>query len=153
MFLVAGIALLFFYRTSVVKHLVFYNSDTAEFGGVSLILDYATTDAERERGLGGRANVPYDYGMLFVFPREGKYGFWMKDMLVPVDIFWLDGKGQVIYMEIDVATSTFPTVFYPVQPATYVLETTAGFAQAHNIATGTPLILRNGLQSLPSITK
>src|SRR3989344_1524744 len=90
-FLVAGIALLFFYRTSVVKHLVFYNSDTAEFGGVSLILDYATTDAERERGLGGRANVPYDYCMLFVFPREGKYGFWMKDMLVPVDIFWLDG--------------------------------------------------------------
>lgn len=121
----------------------------AEFGGVSLRLDYATTEATRELGLGGRTSVPDDYGMLFVFPRDDRYGFWMKDTLVPLDMFWLDSKGQVVYIAQNVATSSYPYVFYPSVPARYVLETAAGFAQEHNIATGTPLHLKN----LPSVTE
>ncbi|TSC71137.1 MAG: hypothetical protein G01um101449_122 [Parcubacteria group bacterium Gr01-1014_49] len=131
---VIAAALLFFYRTAF---------PTAEFGGVSLRIEYATTEAVRERGLGGRASIPDDYGMLFVFPRDDKYGFWMKDMLVPIDIFWLDDKGQVVSIAESVATSTYPFVFYPSAPARYVLETVSGFAKAHNIATGTPLLLKN----------
>ncbi len=77
--------------------------------------------------------------MLFVFPRDGYYGFWMKDTLVPLDMFWLDDKGQVVSIAKDVATSTFPNVFYPTAPARYVLETAAGFADSHEVATGTPL--------------
>jgi len=115
----------------------------ADFGGVSLTIDYATTEAERERGLGGRKSIPQDYGMLFIFPVEGRYGFWMKDTLVPLDIFWLDDKRQVISMSLNVATSTYPDVFYPVSPVKYVLETAAGFAKMHAIATGTVLHLRN----------
>lgn len=115
---------------------------TAKFGGVSLKIEYAITPAEQEKGLGGRKNVPDDYGMLFVFPKTGTYGFWMKDMHVPIDIFWLDDKGQVISMALDVATSSYPSVFYPSAPARYVLETASGFARAHSIATGTPLSLK-----------
>ena len=120
-----------------------------EFGGVSLRLDFADTDATRERGLGGRADIPSDYGMLFVFPRDDRYGFWMKDTLVPLDMFWLDAQGQVVSIAQNVATSSFPHVFYPSVPARYVLETAAGFAQEHSIATGTPLHLKN----LPSVTE
>lgn len=115
----------------------------AEFGGVSLRIEYATTTAARERGLGGRTSVPDDYGMLFVFPNDGFYGFWMKDTLVPLDIFWLDSKGQIVSIAQDVATSSYPNVFYPTAPARYVLETAAGFARAHAVATGTPLRLKN----------
>jgi len=121
----------------------------AEFGGVSLKIDYATSEAEREQGLGGLVNVPDDYGMLFVFPRDDYYGFWMKDMLVPIDIFWLDVQGQVVSSAQDVATSTFPNVFYPSAPARYVLETIAGFARTHGVATGTPLLLKN----IPTVSK
>jgi len=67
----------------------------------------------------------------------------MKDTLVPLDIFWLDSKGQVVSMAHNVATSSYPDVFYPTAPARYVLETVAGFAVAHAIATGTPLRLKN----------
>lgn len=88
-------------------------------------------------------SIPNDYGMLFVFPKDSKYGFWMKDMLAPIDIFWLDSKGQVIFIAQNVATSTYPNVFYPTAPARYVLETAAGFAREHSIATGTPLLLKN----------
>ncbi len=139
--LVAGAATLFFYRTESLS--------VAEFGGVSLRIEYALSETEREKGLGGRDNIPKDYGMLFVFPKDDLYGFWMKDTLVPLDIFWLDNKGQVVSMALEVATSTYPHVFYPMAPARYVLETIAGFAREHSITTGTPLLLK----TFPSVSE
>lgn len=115
----------------------------ASFAGVSLRLDYATTTAARERGLSGRADVPEGYGLLFVFPQDGSYGFWMKSMRVPIDIFWLDDKGQVISFEPEVSPATYPHVFYPSAPARYVLETTSGFARAHEVSKGSRLKLQN----------
>ena len=145
---------LFFFVLTLVASFFFYKTpvpppQVGEFGGVSLKLDYAITPAERELGLGGRTSIPGDYGMLFVFPKDGSHGFWMKDTLVPLDIFWLDSKGQVVSMAKEVATSTFPRVFYPTEPARYVLETAAGFARANGIATGTPLRLK----SFPTVSK
>lgn len=141
--LTAFVGFALYYRTAVQTEL-----QNGEFGGVSLRLEIADTPEELERGLGGRESVPGDYGMLFVFPQPGLYGFWMKDTLVPLDIFWLDDKGQVLFMLTDVATSTYPTVFRPDEPVRYVLETAAGFARAHAVRIGTPLIL----QSLPTVS-
>jgi len=115
--------------------------NTASLGGVSLRIDYATTNAERERGLNGRENVPYDYAMLFIFPIEGKYGFWMKDMLVPIDIFWLDDKGRIISIESEVATSTYPKVFYR-RTGDVCPRNGRRIRRGHNIATGTPFVLK-----------
>lgn len=137
--ILAGAGFFFAYRTGPTQEL----SAAGMFGGVSLKVEYATADPARTKGLGGRKSIPGDYGMLFVFPRDATYGFWMKDMLVPIDIFWLDDKGQVVSIAEDVATSSYPNVFYPSVPARYVLETAAGFARAHGIATGTPLLLKN----------
>ena len=141
-----GIVAVFFYRTETIPPFL---QERAGFGGVSLRLEYATTPEAREQGLGGRTEIDEDYGMLFVFPRDGKHGFWMKDMLVPVDIFWLDSKGQVVFIARDVATSTHPNVFYPTEQVRYVLETASGFARGHNIVTGTQLRLKN----LPSVSQ
>lgn len=142
---VVGIVL-FFYRTlpAAVPAEV-----TGEFGGVSLRIEAAITSTAQERGLGGRTSIPSDYGMLFVFAKDAKYGFWMKDMLVPIDIFWLDDKGQVVSIAQEVAPSSYPDVFYPSTPARYVLETSAGFATAHGIATGTALLLKK----FPTVSK
>jgi len=135
-----GITALFSYRTSTPSaELV----DRADFGGVSLRIEYATTSTALLRGLGGRDSIADDYGMLFVFPNKGNYGFWMKNMLVPIDIFWLNDKGQVVSITQNIAASSYPDVFYPSEPVRYVLETDAGFANEHSIATGTPLLLKN----------
>lgn len=134
---VVGVVGVFLYKTNAPVE------QTAEFGGVSLRIEYATTSEARDRGLGGRTEIPEDYGMLFVFPKDDKYGFWMKDMLVPIDVFWLNSKGQVVSIASDVAISTYPNVLYPTEPARFVLETVAGFAREYNIATGTPLRLKN----------
>lgn len=112
------------------------------FGDATLQIEYALTDEARQRGLGGRESIPENYGMLFVFPRSDRYGFWMKDTLVPLDMFWLDEGGKVVFMAQNVPPSSFPQVFYPMTPALYVLETAAGFGAAHAVATGTPLRLK-----------
>src|SRR3989344_6792049 len=91
-----GVGAIFFYRTEP------QSEQVAEFGGVSLRIEYATTTEARERGLGGRTEIPKNYGMLFVFPRDDRYGFWMKDMLIPIDVFWLNDKGQVVSIVSDV---------------------------------------------------
>lgn len=142
---VIGVAEALFYRT----HLLTQTQPTAEFSSVSLRIEYATTSEAKEQGLAGRTKIQENYGMLFVFPKDGRHGFWMKGMLVPIDIFWLDSKGQVVYIASDVATSTYPNVFYSTEPARYVLETVAGFARKHNIATGTLLMLKN----LPTVSQ
>ncbi len=125
------------------------HAEQDEFGGVSLRIEYATTTETREFGLGARESIAPDEAMLFVFPEDDFYGFWMNDMLVSIDIFWLDSKGQVVSIQEEVSPDTYPDVFYPTAPARYVLETAAGFARAHGVVIGTPLLLK----SFPTVSK
>lgn len=55
----------------------------------------ALTEEEREAGLQGVTNLPYDEGMLFVFEEPQHVGFWMKDTLIPLDIIMIDEHGEV----------------------------------------------------------
>lgn len=146
-FLLGG---LFIFLAGFAGFVFFYKTDSpdtgfvqGEFGGVSLNIELATTTEARMRGLGERSDISDDYGMLFVFPKEEKHGFWMKDTLVSIDIFWLDSEGRVVSRQEQVSPKTYPDVFYPSEPVRFVLETTAGFGARHHIATGTPLLLKN----------
>lgn len=104
--------------------------------------EVVTTQASQERGLGGRANIPQDYAMLFVFPEDERIGFWMKDMLAPIDMVWLSDNGTVLGIEDSVAADTYRSdtdaqIFYPPQPVKYVLETRAGEARRRGWKAGT----------------
>jgi hypothetical protein len=106
-------------------------SDTASFN-----FEIAKTEQKQLLGLSGRVVIPHDYGMLFVFPKDDSYGFWMKDMLVPIDIIWLSDTGEVLGVEASLSPSTYPKVFYPPEPIRYVLETRAGEAERMGWAAG-----------------
>jgi hypothetical protein len=103
--------------------------------------EIVTTPVAQEKGLGGRAKIPDNYGMLFVFPEKGNVGFWMKDMLAPIDIIWLADDGKIVGIEASVLPATYPKAFYPPSPVRYVLETRAGFATDHAWTTGTTVPL------------
>lgn len=103
----------------------------------------AQTPAEQERGLGGRPGLAQDEGMLFVFPRDGQYKFWMKDMSFAIDMLWIDASGRVIYIQPAVSPDTYPQTFGPDAPARYVLELPADYARAHGIALGARASLGN----------
>ncbi|MEK7602088.1 MAG: DUF192 domain-containing protein [Patescibacteria group bacterium] len=90
--------------------------------------EIAKTDSEKERGLSGRPYIQDNYGMLFVFDTPGNYGFWMKDMLVSIDIIWLSDNGTILGINPSVTPATYPNVFYPPSPVRYVLETRTDYA-------------------------
>ena|SRR3989344_2951376 len=94
------------------------------------------TPESRARGLSGRSGLAESEGMLFVFPEEGKYGFWMKDMRFSIDILWLDSDGEIVHIERRVSPESYPASFLPSRPARYVLELSAGWAEAHDVSIG-----------------
>ncbi len=74
--------------------------------------------------------------MLFVFPRDGYHGIWMKDMHFAIDILWLDKNGMITDAVRDVAPDTYPRVFVPTRPVRYVLEIPRGFISQNNVRAG-----------------
>lgn len=114
------------------------NSDSAP---MSFTYEVVQTPALREQGLSGRTSVPGDYGMLFVFDTADRYGIWMKDMLIPIDIVWLSDTGVIVGIVPSVATSTYPMPFYPPTPVRFILETRAGEVARKGWVPGTDLTL------------
>ncbi|OGG36778.1 hypothetical protein A2110_01050 [Candidatus Jorgensenbacteria bacterium GWA1_54_12] len=99
----------------------------------------AVTAAEKMRGLSGRAELPENHGMLFVYNRPGRYGFWMKDMRFPIDIIWLSKGFTIVDITPHISPDSFPKVFRPKEPAQYVLEVNADFAEKHHLSIGDSL--------------
>ena len=110
-------------------------------GDREISVEIANTDEERVRGLSGRRDLPAGSGLLFVFPNEATYGFWMKEMNFSIDILWISAGLKVIHIVEDVAPETYPKVFRPAQPARYVLELQAMGARKLGIKVGTPVTL------------
>ena len=60
----------------------------------------------------------------------------MKEMNFPLDIIWLDSEQKIIDIRSNLQPDSYPKTFSPNQPAQYVLEVPAGFAQNHNLNLG-----------------
>ena len=112
-----------------------YNSQVS-VGGKVFLVDVAETKYLQERGFSGHAPITDNEGMFFIFKEPDNYGFWMKDMLFPIDILWMDADLKIIHIEKNVKPDSYPKVFYPEAPALYVLEISAGEAQKLQIKIG-----------------
>lgn len=87
-------------------------------------VEYVTTEAERERGLGFRESLPSQKGMLFLFPTPDRYAFWMHGMRFPLDIVFL-ASNRVVSIERHIQASD-TRIFTPPVPVEAVLEINAG---------------------------
>ena len=101
-------------------------------------VEIVQSNDELARGLKYRSSLGQDSGMLFIFPKPGRYDFWMKETLIPLDIIWLDEQKKVI----DIANHVLPCqqiqcpTYGPSQMSRYVLEVNADYAERHNIRIG-----------------
>lgn len=129
------------YTTPITASTSASSAVTAATSTTQMKFEVVTTTAAQERGLGGRSDVPQNYGMLFVFPTDTRVGFWMKDMLVPIDMIWLSDTGKIIGIEDSVSLNTYPQAFYPPKPVKYVLETRAGEARRQGWGIGSDVHL------------
>ena len=110
-----------------------------EAPGGAIRYTVADDDTERAQGLSGTKSLAGNTGKLFIFDRESKHGFWMKDMRYPIDIIWLDAAREVVHIKRSATPESFPEIFYPDQPALYVLEVNAGDAERLGIVGGVRL--------------
>lgn len=96
----------------------------------------ADTDEERKKGLSGVSSLGAHEVKLFIFDRSDYYGIWMKEMLFPIDIFWLDEAFTIVHIERNVLPSSYPAIYRSDEPARFVLEANAFFADTFHIAEG-----------------
>lgn len=107
--------------------------------GMSYTVALAVTPSEMARGLGGvRCLNPTD-AMLFVYEIPTVSSFWMKDMLISIDMIWLNENGEIITIAHNVSPDTYPKSFSPDAPARYVMEVRADSAHINNWDVGSRL--------------
>ena len=102
----------------------------------ALTAEVADTKSSRELGLSGRTQIRDNEGLLFVFDAPGRYGFWMKDMLFPIDILWINQNGIVVEIERNATPESYPKTYMNASPATYVLEMAANKAEEQGLYIG-----------------
>jgi hypothetical protein len=112
---------------------------TLRASGQAYHLASAKTEAVQEKGLGDRASMPADQGMLFIFNTQAVRCFWMKDMHFSLDIIWLNSAKQVVFIEPKASPDTYPQSFCPPELAEYVIELNTGQAAVANIRIGQTL--------------
>lgn len=138
LFLLAGVAVIIF--LTVTGNLA--NKKVAvEIGGSRVSAYVAESREERERGLAGRTFLRESEGMLFKTEKPEPQVFWMKGMLIPIDIIWIR-DGVVMGAETNVppplgASADAALLRYSSPlPVDQVLEVPAGFVERHRVLPG-----------------
>src|SRR5687768_38637 len=92
----------------------------------------------RAQGLMYRDQLRPATGMLFFFPVDGDYGFWMKNTLIPLDMIWIDSDRKVVHIKTNVPPCRIEQCpsYDPGVPSRYVLELAAGEAAKHRLTVG-----------------
>ena len=86
-------------------------------------IELATTVAQRQLGLMHRSQLGPRQGMLLVYPRSGDHRIWMKNMLIPLWVYWIDASSLVIGIQRLEPCNAQPCPVYAVAgDSQYILE-------------------------------
>ena len=110
---------------------------------VTINVEIAKTEAELTQGLSNRKSIDQNSGMYFELGQRAVTSFWMKEMLFPLDIIWID-NGTIVGIEKNApipTSATIPTFHSPTE-VTNVLEVNAGFSTQNKINPGDTIVLR-----------
>jgi len=107
------------------------------FTGVCIQAEVAQSDMDRQEGLMFRQKMGEYEGMLFVFPQESIPSFWMKNMLFPLDVIWLDKDKKIVGIAKNqpLCSKECLGIDSPMS-VLYAIEVNAGFCERHNINVG-----------------
>ena len=101
--IILGVALLLI----AVSFLFYAQNNSLENNNISEVcfeskcfdVEIADTLEKKETGLMNRKYLEPDSGMLFLFEEENEYNFWMKNVLIPLDIIWIDQNKKVVFIK------------------------------------------------------
>lgn len=113
-----------------------------QIGSSTLQVEAVTSSESITKGLGEREAIGSD-GMLFFLPDRRVATFWMKGMLIPLDMVWIDGNkviGVTANVPVHTDSSNLPTYASPSE-VTHVLEIPAGDAAKRGIKAGDQVLV------------
>ncbi len=106
---------------------------------LTFFVELAQSPTQQARGLMQREFMADDAGMLFVFEKEGKRSFWMKDTLIPLDLLFIAEDGEITHIHHH-AKPLDETRITSERPALAVLEINGGMADKLGIKPGDKVI-------------
>ena len=121
-------------------------------GGQRYSVEVADNEAERERGLMFRDELPAGHGMLFIHEEEAPLAYWMKNTRIPLDILFFDHERRLVSQQRDVPPCDLGDRCppYPSEaPAIYVLELNAGEAERLQLKNGATIEFAPDVQTAP----
>jgi len=80
-----------------------------EIQGREFAVEIADTQKEREKGLMHRKQIPQYGGMIFVFEKDKKLSFWMKNTSIPLSIAYISSDWEIKEIH-DMAPNSTSTV-------------------------------------------
>jgi uncharacterized membrane protein (UPF0127 family) len=106
--------------------------------GFTVAVEIAATPELRAQGLMYRDHLEPARGMLFFFPDDGVYDFWMKNTMIPLDMVWIDAGRTIVHIKSDVPPCRVdPCPSYdPGVEARYILEVAGGEAARRGFRVG-----------------
>ena len=99
-------------------------------------VDIANDIFQRRKGLSGRESLASDEGLLFLHDKLDYQRYWMKDMLIPIDILWIDGERIVGFVQDAQPEDPAETIYTSPSPVDKVLEVSAGFVFQNDLKIG-----------------
>ena len=97
-------------------------------------IEYARTNYEQQTGLMHRDDMGMDQGMLFVYKDERpRPTFYMKNTKIALDLIYINAEKRVVEINRNAKPFDESTIDAR-QPAQYVLEVKAGFADKYGIS-------------------
>lgn len=112
------------------------SSSSLRLADLVIPVEIADTEAERRQGLSGR-RLAENSGMLFAEPKRHVAVYWMINMLIPLDIVWIDGD-QIVKIDKNLPPGgeNPKETYSSEQPVDHVLELNAGFSERHGLKVG-----------------
>jgi uncharacterized membrane protein (UPF0127 family) len=106
--------------------------------GFAVELELATTPEETTTGLMYRPSLAANRGMLLLWEKERFATIWMMNVLVPLDIIFLNDAGQIVELVADAKPCSAEPCprFTPHVASRAVLEVAAGSAALHGLEAG-----------------
>ncbi|MCK4635831.1 MAG: DUF192 domain-containing protein [Candidatus Moranbacteria bacterium] len=109
--------------------------DKIKINNVEFFVEVVDDNLKRQVGLGKRDNLCENCGMLFIFDKVGRHGFWMKDMKFDIDILWIRDS-EIVFIEKNVSYETPETIYNPNVESNSVLELDSGVVEEFGIEAG-----------------
>jgi uncharacterized membrane protein (UPF0127 family) len=102
----------------------------------------ADTPRREEQGMMFIREMDVHTGMLFMFPGNSPVTMWMKNTYIPLDLLFLNARGQIDYIAAN-ATPQSETIIGPPTPEFAVLELKGGACNEFGIKVGDRVMHKN----------